>query len=158
VNVPSLEERVEDILPLLQHVLALSKQLGATSKFEPSPEFVNELKRREWPGNVGQFRACLLEAFATPLEMLDDIAATDSLGETESRLLWVLDEALDRWGRFRNCNGTIPDAFVVRETILESFGNYRIAAAKLGVGVQQIREALQPRGNVVQPRESHDVG
>ena len=62
VTIPPLRERVEDIPPLVQHVLAeLSVELH-----RPTPEITTEtlrvLTRFQWPGNVRQLRNVLSKA------------------------------------------------------------------------------------------------
>lgn len=59
VNVPPLEDRVDDIPILLEHFVNQLNQLQGLSKREFAPETIQQLQNTLWPGNVRQLRNTL---------------------------------------------------------------------------------------------------
>ena len=56
INVPSLEERVEDIVPLIEHfVEKISSEMGITPR-KFSDMAIKELQKSKWPGNIRELR------------------------------------------------------------------------------------------------------
>ena len=56
INVPSLEERVEDIVPLIEHFVGkISSEMGITPR-KFSDLAIKELQKSKWPGNIRELR------------------------------------------------------------------------------------------------------
>lgn len=56
INVPSLEDRVEDIVPLIEHFVGkISSEMGVTPR-KFSNDAIKELQKSKWPGNIRELR------------------------------------------------------------------------------------------------------
>jgi Nif-specific regulatory protein len=64
VRLPALRETGGDILPLLQHFLESEATLQGKAIRRVSPAVADLLLAYDWPGNAGEFRACVETAVA----------------------------------------------------------------------------------------------
>lgn len=142
IHLPPLAERREDILPLLQRFSLEAKQLGAVNKLELTPTLVSEVERLPWPGNVRQLRGCLFDVLTTPLAFLRDLAGTPDEND-QAVLLKALIETKARFESSALPAMTAPPPVLVRRALDAAGGNFRLAAAQLGIGVPQVRSALK---------------
>jgi DNA-binding NtrC family response regulator len=156
IPIPSLAEREEDFLPLIQRFLVEARQLGPTNKIEISAELVDQLASWPWPENVRELRACLMELALTPATVLGDWLGLPNLSFTDSSaVLSCIQELKSVHSRSLNMGSEIPSPIRARAELDKACGNIRIAASCLGVGVPQIKAALadykfqsQSRGNL----------
>lgn len=147
IAVPSLDERREDFLPLVQRFVAEAAPGGR--RISLSASMIHSLTSLRWPGNVRQLRAVMMEAVS--VASLDDLffrqtgerRAAASTTADEDRLFAAVINAKERWESFEATKPYVPPAVAARRVLTESRGNYRIAAARLGTGVPQLRLALK---------------
>jgi DNA-binding NtrC family response regulator len=119
VTLPPLRDRVEDLPPLIEHLLG---QLGAADAEVArlrTPAFLAELAAHRWPGNVRELRNYLERALAVP--------ATVAAAGAPSR---SYKQARDRWERayveelLRAAGGNVSAA--AREAGLDRAAFYRL--------------------------------
>lgn len=79
-EIPSLDDRPEDIPLLLEHFLRLESVLCEGSRVDP--ELIREFTSRSWPGNIRQ-----LESEVKKLALFRTMARDDSLGEMAGILI-----------------------------------------------------------------------
>jgi two-component system nitrogen regulation response regulator GlnG len=150
IGLPPLRRRVEDIPPLAEHFLALA---NSTARF--TPQAMNELCRRRWPGNVRQLRhavehgALLARGGRIGVEHLPP-----PLGDLSVRSPGAqLDAAVRSWAQRRlvdGCSeGQLYQAFLSEvepalfETVLaKTAGNRAAAADSLGIHRATLRKKL----------------
>jgi two-component system, NtrC family, nitrogen regulation response regulator NtrX len=154
ITIPSLHERQEDILPLVQQFRVEAGSFVTANDTGLTPDVICTLARLEWPGNIRQFRAALLEALTTPLHLLKGmteeleqiISACSEPGQElgdEQRLLYAaIVAAKQRWMRFRNTDTSLPEPLAARDALDKAHGNLRIAANYLSTGVPQLKKTL----------------
>jgi two-component system NtrC family response regulator len=139
--IPALNERVEDILPLLSYFNGRAVSGGRGSRVEFSAALVHKLAELTWPGNIRQLRAA---AFESSLPVTRDRAQTEIAGlDRLSALIYEsIFDAKERWEAFEQDRPISLNRFLVRKTIEQTDGNFRVAAARLGTGVPQLRQIL----------------
>jgi len=81
IRLPTLRERKEDILQLIDHFLLAARESGSLD-FRPSPETLALLTAYDWPGNVRELKHCI-----------DRMAAMASSGAAHDALPSALDQA-----------------------------------------------------------------
>ena len=150
IKIPGLAERKDDVLPLLQRFLSEARQLGSTTRLDLTTELIQSITSWPWPGNIRQLRSCMLEIMTSPIELLQQwlgISPSEG-GRSGSRLseqgvlLRALEQNKDLYERLEKPLLVPPPALQVRKVLDEVGGNIRIAASRLGVGVPQVRAAL----------------
>lgn len=136
VRVPPIQERKEDILPLVHRFLAeVQEFMGAKIKAF-TPELISLFTKLDWPGQLRQLRAVIIDAAV--LSVVSDEDTRDIV--QNCKLRWE-EESLAR-------TSNIPlDPFVVASVYEESAHNIRLAAAKLGVHSRLIRSILTESKN-----------
>jgi len=153
IEVPALKSRADDFLPLIQRFAHTHSGSSQSVKNILSQKLLSILHSLEWPGNVAQLRACVIDAIATSSAEQDGLflesalqtisaAELTELSQSEKEFLSRLMAARDRWERFSLIQPFTPEPVQARMALDESMGNYRIAAARLGTTVQQIRLVL----------------
>lgn len=178
IEIPPLRERPDDLILLFQRFSIQAEQLKRSNRFKLSNEMLHVIGKWSWPGNIKQFRAVVLEILTNPEEKLalesedlgeiieeisenpfdprfsetldreaHELGSLD-IGNQERMVLNALFLAKLRWQRYHLSEFLYPDIHLARRVLDESFGNYRIAAAKLGTGIFQLRAVLNPRVGV----------
>jgi DNA-binding NtrC family response regulator len=140
---PSLRERLADILPLAEHFLAQVAGTGTPKQL--SPDAAARMLAYSWPGNVRELLNAMQRAatlvrrpviVATDLDFL----STQSKGENVQAVDWLA--------------GTLPDAIerveiaMIRRAMEESCGNRTQAAERLGIRRQLLYQKLARYGFV----------
>ncbi|MCB0347020.1 MAG: hypothetical protein KDD66_18010, partial [Bdellovibrionales bacterium] len=74
-----------------------------------------------------------------------EVPAAEGLSDDEARILHAVKQAKDRWERYKLIKPFVPEAFAAKKALEAAAGNHRIAAARLGTGVEQLRAALYGR-------------
>lgn len=146
VRIPPLRERKADIPLLLDHFLALAAE--DSDKPTPSypPELLTLLRSYHFPGNVRELRAMVYDAILThPGKLLSTSAFQKAMNEpSPSEHPGGMEENL-----FRSCEQlpTLKEASeaLVREALLRTEGNQRIAAGMLGITPSALSRRLKPR-------------
>ncbi len=155
IEIPLLKDRPADLLPLIQRFALEISGNARAQRAKFSAELIEHLSELEWGGNVRQFRAACIEAMTIPMEAdgkSDDgrEAVSEQKGKRKSRLTKndqlifraVLSAKL-RWERYQHSEMSIPQAIAARQAIDNAEGNIRIAAARLGTGIPQLRASLK---------------
>ncbi|HQH28703.1 MAG TPA: hypothetical protein PLP17_15020, partial [Oligoflexia bacterium] len=158
IEIPGLNARTEDFLPLMQRIHGEAARLYPIKAFEASSAFLRTLLAMSWPGNIKQFRSAVLEALTTThfaphsgaLEGPDDavrellqIEDYAGLNTEERQIIAAIAEAKARWLRFRRASNYVPDTLAASSALEKANGNLRLAAAYLGTGILQLKSALQ---------------
>jgi two-component system response regulator AtoC len=135
LRVPPLRERREDIAPLARHLLA---DLAAAAGLDPvtlSDDALARLESLPWPGNVRELRNVLERALIlsdSPVIRAEDLAPD-----------------ADRISRPAPTKAAVPvdlkelERDAIARALLESGGNRRRAAEKLGIGLRTLYEKLK---------------
>jgi DNA-binding NtrC family response regulator len=154
ITIPGLNERQEDIPPLVQQLKSEAGRFAPANDSDLTPDVICALARLDWPGNIRQFRAAVLEALTTPLPLLKCLdaelehiisACSDpalELRDEQRRLYGAIIAAKDRWMRYRNVDLSLPEPLTARDALDKAHGNLRIAANYLGTGVPQLKKTL----------------
>ncbi|MFN8392107.1 MAG: sigma 54-interacting transcriptional regulator [Bdellovibrionota bacterium] len=143
IRVPSLHERREDILPLLQRFILDARQFGPINRWEITPALIDEIAKAYWPGNIKQLRAAVIDVLTTEIDAqrlrLSDARTAD---DDQTVLLRGLLEGKSRYETYAVVSQTVPSPILARQALEIAAGNMRVAAAQLGVGVPQLRAAM----------------
>ena len=148
VRLPSLRERLADIIPLAEHFLrrAAARQEGAQPK-TLSASAAQALLRYHWPGNVRELRNLMERCQVLVRHRVID-AADLALDGSEMTGLIAGDQALPSdW-----LSGTLPDAVERLERVLiahalaQSQGNRAEAARALGIHRQLLYRKIAQYG------------
>ncbi len=132
VSMPPLASHIEDIGQLAQHFLC---QIGPG--YQLSDEAVDALRRRQWPGNVRELRNVMWQA----AEMAENHRITancipvdywNSTITSPTRQCTNLTEAIEQ----------LRDK-MIQQALLECKGNMCLAAKKLGIHRNTLRNLLQ---------------
>lgn len=140
IEIPGLANRREDMLPLVTAFFQEFKRSGVPVSAQITPTLIDELLKHDWPGNVRELRSALLDLATAK-------AAHDALrgGRNDERPLPIeelLSAAHERWRRLSVQVPNVPEPLTARVAYDRACGNLRFAAAMLGTGVPQLREAL----------------
>jgi len=142
IEMPALAQCREDFIPLLQRFLLEAKQRTGSSKFELSPEFIDQAAQLQWPGNIRQLRACALDVFCSPPALLKEWVDAGRSQNDSSLLFGALEKAKAQYELSLESPAYVPPPLAARRAVDEAGGNFRIAAAYLGIAVPQLRSAL----------------
>lgn len=158
VELPALEKRQEDFLPLIQRFTTEAQAFGKINRWKISTQLLSEIRSLGWPGNVRQFRAAILEALTVPPESITEGGYFDrqdkpehegrQLSRAERLIIRAVLAAKLRWERYHTVSTTTPQPIAARFAVDSALGNIRIAAAMLGTGVPQIMSALHPTDKI----------
>lgn len=130
IEVPTLEHRKEDFIPLLQAFHQHAQSIAET-KIQPCPaKLVLQLSRQKWPGEIKQLKAVTIDA------LISTTFEKTSLEE-------LIKNALERWQQNQEANDTITISPLGASLLLEDNNNdYRITAAKLGITIKDLRKLV----------------
>jgi DNA-binding NtrC family response regulator len=149
IELPTLSERVDDLLPLMQRFAAEAHPSGKAPRLRFSVPLLEHLTEQEWPGNVRQFRAAVIEAITAPAPAEDSDTDDNTngggskLSRAETAFYRAAIAAKLRWERYqREQQVALPHAFAARRALDDAAGNFRIAAAHLGVTIPALRTAI----------------
>ena len=134
VDVPPLQERPEDILPLLHHFVRSAGRAQGTTFTGFTEEALEQLERYPWPGNVRELRN-LVEHLVLmhPDEMI-----------SSARLARIIEERAGRGGNnLPAATGKSPEQ-AEREMIFSLLQSLRHQVAHLDERVQQLAERFPP--------------
>ena len=135
VSMPPLASHIEDIGQLARHFLC---QIGPG--YQLSDEAVDALRRRQWPGNVRELRNVMWQA----AEMAENHRITancipveywNSTITTSTRQCTNMTEAIEQ----------LRDK-MIQQALQECKGNMCLAAQKLGIHRNTLRNLLQRKG------------
>ena len=99
---------------------------------EPSTALLEWVLARRWIGGFRELAVVIRELAASGATTFDEQIS-------------VLSRAKDRWERFAVPAPTAPSISQLRKALVATDGNIQLAAAQLGVGVPQVRTALNKR-------------
>ncbi len=155
ITLPSLQERNDDLWPLVQRFLHEAQSIGTMNKLKFSAQSIQELAKLAWPGNLRELRSVIIEAVTTPLvqiqEELKQQEETKS-GSAREQREGTQDEQISiraviaaklRWARYNLQEYHQPTTLTARQAVDQALGNLRIAAALLGTSVPQLKDALR---------------
>jgi DNA-binding NtrC family response regulator len=164
LQIPSIADRPDDILPLAEHFLATLAGQGGVSAAALGEPARDALLQHEWPGNVRELqnrihRAMLVSAGATiPPEHLGlttgNVAARTraaglgSLPASRSAPPSVSPGAPPGSGS----DATDPDRAVVQDALLKAGGVVSKAAAEMGISRQALYRRMERAGVVLERR------
>lgn len=141
-SIPALADHCEDILPLLNFFTGRFSGPKAV-RAEFSAALILKLAELPWPGNVRQLRAAAVEAAAGAYKEKNGAEpVVTGLDRHSAAAYEAIKEAKERWERFESGRSSELNPFLVRRALESSNGSFRIAAARLGTGVSQLRQIL----------------
>lgn len=149
IELPSLEDRKDDLLPLLQLLDRESMTYGKERELAYSDAFLEALLALSWPGNIKELRAVMLEYFTTPQTSTSSKYSRTStslphgLSEHAATQINSIMELKLRWERFNKRHYALPEPYAAMHALEACNGDFRAAAALLGTGVLQLRKSLQ---------------
>lgn len=159
IELPSLEDRKDDLLPLLQLLDRESMTYGKERELAYSDAFLEALLALSWPGNIKELRSVMLEYFTTPQtsttnkHSITNPSLLRGLSEHAATQINSIMELKLRWERFNKRHYTLPKPYAAMHALEACNGDFRAAAALLGTGVLQLRKSLQaPSSNTNQIR------
>lgn len=143
VDIPPLAERADDFWPLTQLFLSEIKGSASFNRLQFTAPAVHKLTTLEWPGNVRQLRAAVIEAATIPVaEGRPPDSVFPDLSRSDAQTVQVIIDAKTRWEEQSSAVPFVPAPLEARRALEQAAGDYRIAAAMLGTGIPQMREAL----------------
>jgi DNA-binding NtrC family response regulator len=154
VALPPLRERLADIVPLAEHFLAMSAEIGAPKRL--SANAAAKLLAHPWPGNVRELLNAMKRASTLvrrPVIEAEDLAFLSAVTHASSSLAGTVD-----W-----LAGTMPEAVervereMIRRALAASAGNRAQAAELLGIRRQLLYQKLERYGLAVSPNETEAV-
>lgn len=141
IEIPSLRDRTEDILPLAHHFLARMGHDGVTF----TPAAVSALQSFEWPGNIRQLHNAILHA-ATMREgnAIDVCALPPEIRPAQAAPAASCPPQQDRNG----LAGILAhsEASIIENALREQGGNVTRAAFALGVSRATLYEKMKKYG------------
>lgn len=130
IQVPELADRIDDIPALAQRAVREVENF-IEKKPKPLPnEVLTWLKSQNWPGDIRQLRACIVDA---------SITATLEDGD----LLSLLVERKELWDLEAQPNPSKLDPIEAAYVFEFAGGDYRRAAALLGCSAKELHKTLQ---------------
>ncbi|MEN6405477.1 MAG: sigma-54 dependent transcriptional regulator [Thermoguttaceae bacterium] len=135
INIPPLRERLEDVPPLVDHLLT---RIAAGRPFRIEPEAVELLAQHDWPGNVRELYHTLERAFLIGGGAVTSEILTGEIGGPDLSLRRLA-------GGFQ---ATIDHAEkqLLQEALRNSGGNKTAAAAALDMKPSTFRDKLAKHG------------
>jgi two-component system nitrogen regulation response regulator GlnG len=160
IHLPPLRERVEDLMPLVQHYLRrFSRVLGREVR-EVAPEALERLRRHSWPGNIRELQSVLKQALlkatggALLPAFLPALAGEPVRPETETRsaaedpkleISIRLDHDADQCDLYAEVHRQV-DRVLLARVLEETGGNQNQAARRLGIARETLRRRLRELG------------
>lgn len=131
LTIPPLSERVDDILPLVQLFLHQAESVFDQKIKGFTASVIQALSAMSWDGNIRQLKSVILEAAAE---------STFNSGKIED----IIEQKRDYWIKTNVTEDAARiDPLTAARTLSIANSNYRIAAAKLGCSVPQLRTILE---------------
>ncbi len=154
ITIPSLAERKDDILPFAQNVSKSFDKKSKRRELECTPELINAISSLEWPGNMRQLQAAIVEAITADLErcksflpaLPEALRNLPSSSEAREELLQVILWSKNLWEQNAKRNQRSVSALKCKQVLGKVNGNLRIAAAMMGTSIQQVRELTSASG------------
>lgn len=137
INLPSLKERPEDLMPLFHFFLANeSKKLGITETVSVEPEVERALKQYEFPGNIRELENIAERAI---------ILADDHLIRIEDlpQQICKVEHSSSECGLTLREKLKLYEAKIIDEAIENADGDRREAAKNLGLGLSSLYRKLE---------------
>lgn len=153
IPLPPLEQRREDLLPLLHRWVSEAKSTGLSVRWTPGRSAVEFINAQRWPQHVRQLRRCIFDAFGNVSDLANvvpELAPTDidpSLDDRERRFFGALLQAKARFEAYTQLTPTVPTTAAALRELARSRQNEIVAAVRLGVGIPQLRQALASERN-----------
>src|SRR5262249_29159716 len=160
IHLPPLRERVEDLVPLVQHYLRrFSRVLGRDVR-EVAPEALERLRRHSWPGNIRELQSVLKQALlkasggALLPAFLPALAGEPVRPESESpstaedpklEMSIRLDCSSDQGDLYAEVHRQV-DRVLLARVLEETGGNQNQAARRLGIARETLRRRLRELG------------
>ena len=138
LTIPALEERMEDIPPLVQSFILQNNQRSGKSIDGLSPEAMDALLDYSWPGNVRELRNTIEYAFV--------LCPGGWIGPEH------LPQRIPQGGRYRpqpdhlRENGPLPERDTLLEALRRAGGNQSEAARHLGVSRVTVWKRIKKYG------------
>lgn len=147
IEIPPLEKRPSDILPLIQKFTASLKTLTKSNKLEFPAALIPILETLSWPGNVRQLQSVISETLLTEVrENQPFISNPEPAPRTfteEQQIQWqILIQAKTRWETCHFTPSSAPLPFQARRALDQHGGSTRLAAITLGTEPLLIQQAL----------------
>jgi two-component system nitrogen regulation response regulator GlnG len=155
-----LRERVEDLMPLVQHYLRrFSRVLGREVR-EVDPEALERLRRHSWPGNIRELQSVLKQALlkstggALLPAFLPALAGEPVRPEPESpstaedpklEMSIRLHHGSDQGDLYAEVHRQV-DRVLLARVLEETGGNQNQAARRLGIARETLRRRLRELG------------
>ena len=163
IRIPALAEREEDVYPLLQLFISTLPKSGKKAALTPTPALIELIGSLQWPGNIRELKAAVIEAAAlerksnAKAECPDGIEGSEfkKLNSCEQSFLALLIENKARWERYQLRRDHKVAALQARKVLLKAGGDPRRAAAMLGTSVHRITQALSERAHNKNPQDSN---
>lgn len=130
INLPSINQRTEDIAPLVQSFLNQCEEMVGKRAKGFDAALMNWITTLDWPGNISQLKACIIDSAIAHIQSSVDIRENIELHRT----IWSEERAV--------YEETSIDQLSAAITLEISRNNYRIAAARLGCSVKDLKLSL----------------
>jgi DNA-binding NtrC family response regulator len=135
INVPPLRERLEDVSPLAEHLLA---RIAKDRPHQMEPEALEVLKRHDWPGNVRELYHTLERAYLVGSGQITPEVLSSEIGGLPSK------EAAPG-GSFQAAMEQ-AERELLENALRASGGNKTAAATALGMKPSTFRDKLTKHG------------
>ena len=134
IDIPPLHERLEDVPPLVQHVL---QRLSGNEKAVGDPEVIGVLAAYHWPGNIRELRNVLERAYHTGRGTITADQLVEQIGWKNGRPMGEAGfrQRVDRFERE-----------LVVNALKATGGNKTAAARLLGMKPSTFRDRLERLG------------
>ncbi len=162
IEVPPLRERREDIPLLVESMVEQFAREKGVPTPAISPDLVQTLSRRDWPGNIRQLESEVKRAFLMrsegPLTTNEFLRAGDSFVPSRASLSPTYHAAPSRTASLRDARRQLERALIDR-ALLDSAGNATLAARALRISRRylgvlldrygiRLKDFLQQRGDL----------
>ncbi|HKJ24145.1 MAG TPA: sigma 54-interacting transcriptional regulator [Myxococcota bacterium] len=143
LRMPSLRERVDDVVPLARHFLARHAARAGAAPCPLAPEAEEILQVHAWPGNVRELENEIERALALvePEQTLRPEHFSDRLGAARSALRNVTGAT----GTLRDAMARV-EAWYIRRALAENGGRRTATARKLGVTREGLYKKMRRLG------------
>ena len=150
LEIPPLAERIEDFFPLISLFQRAVDKKYLAQAIEFDSALIKILQSFQWPGNIKQLKSSLTDALSFPAEQFDSILPSLSMSAQEVSALSVAQRMFlrtvlwnnERWERYAQSRPVSVSVMACRKAVHDAAGNLRIAAAKLGTSIQDVRAKL----------------
>ncbi len=136
INVPPLRERLEDVPPLAEHLLA---RIAGDRRRQIEPEALEVLKRHDWPGNVRELYHTLERAYLVGSGQITPEVLSNAISGLPSK------QAAAPSGSFQEAMDQ-AERELLDNALRASGGNKTAAATALGMKPSTFRDKLAKHG------------